>query len=143
VPEDERKEHQGGTLEALREALRSAYESPPASAASAAGELRVVKIAEAPAETWIVMGNTADYVVVRGLFCSCPHFIIRVVGLQNPAPCYHMVAVEIAARTRRYHDLTHTLTPEERLGIILDALAGAKSAQLRRVLYRLGGGSKQ
>jgi len=126
-------------LRALREAVRRRAETDR-EAQRAVNELRVVKLQEQPAPLWLVMGRMADYVVVPGGFCSCPHFTIRVMSGETVEPCYHLVAVYIAERTRRYHDLSGSLSPEEVGDIVLEAIYNGRSALLRRRLYRVGGG---
>ncbi len=127
-----------GLLARLRMRIRELVENPPAEARAAYGELKVVRIARVPVELWIVIGRESDYLVVRGTYCSCPHFQVRVVGMEKPEPCYHLVAVELAARTGRFHDLSETLTPRQVADIALEVVAGTRSPTLRRALYRLG-----
>jgi predicted nucleic acid-binding Zn finger protein len=131
---------EGGILARLRERLAALLENPPGEARAAYGELKVARIARLPVELWVVIGREADYLVIRGTYCSCPHFQIRVLGMQVVEPCYHMVAVELAARTGRYHDLSETLTPSQVSDIVMEIMAGARSTTLRRALYRLGWG---
>jgi predicted nucleic acid-binding Zn finger protein len=125
-------------LATLREKLAKLVESPPAEAKAAYGELKVVRIARLPVELWVVIGREADYLVLRGTYCSCPHFQIRVLGMHIDEPCYHLVAVELAARTGRYHDLTETLNTAQVLDIVMEIIAGGRSTTLRKVLYQLG-----
>jgi len=126
-------------LARLQKRLLELTENPPAEAKAAHGELRVVRLARAPVEIWAVIGREADYIVIRGVYCSCPHFQIRVIGMGIAEPCYHMVAVELAARTGRFHDLSEAIRGDELEDILLEAIAGGRSTTLRRVLYRIGG----
>ncbi len=124
-------------LETLREKLVKLSETPPAQARSAVGELKVVKISSTPLELWVVIGRESDYLVIRGTYCSCPHFAIRVVGRESPTPCYHLVAVEMAIRQKRFHDLSLSLSKDELIDIVLEIIAGTRSTTLRRKLYML------
>ncbi len=121
----------------LRENILKMSEVPPSSAKSVVGELKVIKISQAPLELWVVMGRESDYLVIRGTYCSCPHFTIRVVNGETAMPCYHLVAVEIAVRQRRFHDLSLSLSKDELQDIVLEVLAGSRSTTLRRKLYML------
>jgi len=125
-------------LRALREAVRRRAETDR-EAQRAVNELRLVKLQEQPAPLWLVMGRMADYVVVPGGFCSCPHFTIRVMSGETVEPCYHLVAVYIAERTGRYHDLSAALSPEEVEDVILETVYNGRSALVRRKLYRPAG----
>jgi len=126
-------------LAELREAIRRRAEADR-EARRAAETLRVARLQELPASLWIVMGRGGDYVVVEDSFCSCPHFTIKVMGGETVEPCYHLVAVRVAADTGRYHDLSRTLTPGEVQGIVAEALYAGRSATLRRRLYGLDRG---
>ena len=95
-----------------------------------------MKLQEAPAQLWLVMGRSSDYIVVPESYCSCPHFTIRVLSGETVEPCYHLVAVHIAASRGRYHDLSHSLAPSTVQDIVLEALVQGRSATLRRILYR-------
>ncbi|ABM80933.1 hypothetical protein [Hyperthermus butylicus] len=119
----------------LRDRLRRAIESPSPEARAAQGELRVVRLARMPVELWVVLGRESDYLVVPGTYCSCPHFMIHVLGMGQLEPCYHLVAVELARRTGRFHDLSETLLPEKLADIVLEIVAGARTVTLRRILY--------
>ncbi len=103
---------------------------------TAAAEMKVVRLQEAPAETWIVMGREADYIVVTDTFCSCPHFIYRVAAGGGEKPCYHLAAVRIAKAASRFHDLTARLSRDEVEAILLETLASGRSATLRRILHK-------
>ncbi len=125
-------------LSVLRENILRLSEAPPPSAKSVVGELKVVRISLTPIELWVVMGRESDYLVIRGTYCSCPHFVIRVVNGESTTPCYHLVAVEIAVKQGRFHDLSLSLSKDELQDIVLEVLAGSRSTTLRKKLYALG-----
>ncbi len=136
--EEEPRPIRSTPLAALRENILRISEVPPSSAKSAVRELKVVRISQAPLELWVVMGRESDYLVIRGTYCSCPHFVIRVVNGETTMPCYHLVAVEMAIRQGRFHDLSLSLSKDELQDIVLEVLAGSRSTTLRRKLYMLG-----
>lgn len=136
---ENRKEPYSSTdtgLESLREKLIKLSETPPAQARSAVGELKVVKIASIP-ELWVVIGRESDYLVIRKTYCNCPHFTIRVIGGESSTPCYHLIAIEMAIRQGRFHDLSLSLSKDELIDIVLEILAGTRSTTLRKRLYML------
>ncbi|BEP18016.1 hypothetical protein PYJP_13680 [Pyrofollis japonicus] len=120
--------------ELISEVIRLS-ENPPPAARSAAGELRVVRLSVFPLELWAVMGRESDYLVIRRMYCNCPHFSIRVVNEEKTVPCYHLIAVELAEKTGRFHDLSASLNQDELLDIVLEILSGARSTTLRKKLY--------
>ena len=140
MQEDQAPPRRLGVLAELRRRLRERSENPGPEELWLAQSLRLVLLQRSPAELWLAMGREGDYLVVPGTFCSCPHYRYRVAWGLSSEPCYHMVAVEIARRTGRYHDLTETLTEDDVETIIHEVVAAGRSAHLRRLLHRLGGG---
>ena len=83
-------------LAALWRLLEEAVKRPPGEAVAAAREGRVYLLDEG-LDAWLVRGRRGDYVVLRGLYCSCPWFQRLLAGTAGK-PCYHIVAVELVAR---------------------------------------------
>ncbi len=113
-----------------RRLLAEALEKPPGEAVAAAREGRVYLLDE-ELDLWLVRGKRGDYVVLRGLYCSCPWFSGRVATGHAEKPCYHLVAVELVARgvegrPRRLEGLR----AEE---VVMEALLDGFSRSLRRV----------
>ncbi len=127
-------------LERLREEIERLVEKPPGKAVEAVGGFHVVRLSIEPVEQWLVIGENSDYIVLSKTYCSCPHFIVRVVGQEAPTPCYHLVAVEVAKRTNRFIDLSLYLGPREVLEIVFEAVYAKRSKTLRRILLRLRSG---
>jgi predicted nucleic acid-binding Zn finger protein len=46
-------------------------------------------------DLWRVIGDRAIYLVIRGLYCSCPHFTVRTLR-GDATDCYHLLAVNLA-----------------------------------------------
>lgn len=128
--------HNDNRLGELRERIRELGEEVHGVAAATAGEMRAIRVSVQPVELWIVMGRGADYVVVPGTYCSCPHFTTRVVGQEINEPCYHLVAVEIAKRSRRFHDLSASIDGDKLIDILLETLLENRTRTLRRILYQ-------
>jgi predicted nucleic acid-binding Zn finger protein len=103
------------------------------------GMLRLVRVQRFPVELWVALGKESDYILVPYMFCSCPHFTIRVTGGVNLEPCYHLVATHIALSTGRFHDLSEALSPDDVEAILLEILTYGRSTLLRKVLYRIKG----
>ncbi|HIQ23777.1 MAG TPA: metal-binding protein [Pyrodictium delaneyi] len=123
-------------LSELRRRIRERGEEGKGAEAAAAREMRAVRVSASPVELWIVLGRESDYVVIPGTYCSCPHFTIRVVGQEIEEPCYHLVAVEIARRSGRYHDLSAALDSEKLVDILLETIFEGRTRTLRRILYQ-------
>lgn len=101
------------------------------------GMLRLVRVQRFPVELWVALGKESDYILVPYMFCSCPHFTIRITGGVNLEPCYHLVAAHIALSTGRFHDLSEALSPDDVEAILLEILTYGRSTLLRKVLYRI------
>ncbi len=121
-------------LEALRAAARRLAEEDPEARAAALG-MRLVRLTAAPVELWAALGREADYIVVPGTFCSCPHFVYRVAPGETTRPCYHLAAVELARQTGRFHDLAGRASREDVEAVILEAITVGRSATLRRLIH--------
>jgi len=137
MPEDADEPRAPPRLEALREAARRLAEEDPEARAAALG-MRLVRLTAAPVELWAALGREADYVVVPGTFCSCPHFVYRVATGETLRPCYHLAAVELARQTGRFHDLAGRASRGDVEAVILEAVAVGRSATLRRLLHSAG-----
>ncbi len=121
----------------LARILEEAVEKPPGEAVAAAREGRVYLLDE-ELDLWLVRGKRGDYVVLRGLYCSCPWFSGRVATGHAEKPCYHLVAVELVAR-----GLEGRPRRLEGLGageVVMEALLDGFSRSMRRVEL---GGEKQ
>lgn len=105
-----------------------------------AGMLRLVRLQQYPIELWVALGREYDYIIIPYMFCSCPHFVIRVTGGASLEPCYHLVAVHIALSTSRFHDLSKTLTSDTVEAILLEIITHGRSSLLRKVLYGIDEG---
>jgi len=123
-------------LSGLRRRIRERGEEGKGAGAAAAREMRAIRVSTSPVELWIVLGRESDYVVIPGTYCSCPHFTIRVVGQETEEPCYHLVAVEIARRSGRYHDLSAALDGGKLVDVLLETIFEGRTRTLRRLLYQ-------
>ena len=121
-------------VERVRRALSEALPKPPVKAVKAVAEKRVVRLSQPPLEQWLVIGETGDHVVVPGVYCSCPAFTVNGVLRGKYAPCYHMVAVELAKASGSFVDLAGRLTASQLAEIVDEVFASGRSATLRRLL---------
>lgn len=82
---------------------------------------------------WAFRGRNRDYIIVKGVYCSCKDFLVRSVGRGRRKPCYHIVAVERASREGSYVDLSGITSTQVRI-VVLEVLTRGFSSYLRRVL---------
>ncbi|NPA04555.1 MAG: hypothetical protein GXO09_00465 [Crenarchaeota archaeon] len=122
-------------LRRLAERVRRESENPRGKAWEAAESGRVVLLAGTRPRLWVVIGEEADYIVLPGTYCSCPHFMIRVLGEAEDKPCYHLVAVEAVRRGRAGRLVAVDATTDELADILSEALLTGRSRTLRRLLY--------
>ncbi len=108
--------------------LEKAVRRPPGEAVAAAREGRVYLLDE-ELGLWLVRGKRGDYVVVRGLYCSCPWFQRMLAGSADK-PCYHLVAVELVARGLEGRPMRVDGAWRD---ILLEALLDGFSRTLRRL----------
>ncbi|MCC6003212.1 MAG: SWIM zinc finger family protein [Thermofilum sp.] len=66
-----------------------------------------VKIGTSEIKFFIVESSNKEkmYVVLPGLYCSCPDFLFSVRFREQGEKCYHMMAVEIAVKEKRYVEI--------------------------------------
>ena len=121
--------------EVLKKSIKRALETPSPSAVTASSLFKTILVARQPVEIWIVVGKDSDYIVIPGMYCSCPHFQIKVVFRLTDEPCYHLVAVELSKKEKRYYDLTSQIDEKILYDILYEALTVGRSSSLRRVLY--------
>ncbi|NOZ88474.1 MAG: metal-binding protein [Crenarchaeota archaeon] len=136
MQEDQGEPRPPPRLAELRRRIRERSEEPSPDELWLASTLRLARLQRSPVELWAAMGREADYILVPGTYCSCPHFRYRVAPGETVEPCYHLVALEIARRTGRFHDLSETLSPEEVEAVVAEVLAHGRSPLLRRLLHR-------
>jgi predicted nucleic acid-binding Zn finger protein len=51
---------------------------------------------------WIVNGHQDDYLIIEHSFCSCKDFLFHALLKKTIPSCYHLLAREIAERTRKF-----------------------------------------
>ncbi|AEM38472.1 hypothetical protein Pyrfu_0603 [Pyrolobus fumarii 1A] len=115
---------------------------PPSEAVAAAREGRVYLLDD-HLDLWLVRGKHGDYVVVRGLYCSCPWFQARVLPGLSDRLCYHIVAVELVARgiegrAKRLRGLNLDVE-----NVVLEAVLDGFSRSLRLAESRAAVGSSR
>ncbi|ABL78033.1 SWIM zinc finger family protein [Thermofilum pendens] len=68
--------------------------------------VKLVKIKGAYGASELFLVESTDrkkvYVVIPGVYCSCPDFLFHVHLERSRKKCYHMVAVELAIREKKY-----------------------------------------
>ncbi len=130
-----RESHEPPRLKKLLRALQRAMDRPPPKAKVAAATSRVILLSKKPIERWLVLGERGDYIVVSRHYCSCPDFTIRTVMMYRSKPCYHIVAVELARKQGKYHDLSSRLTSRKLAEIIYEVIVMRSSSQIRRLMH--------
>ncbi len=120
----------------VRRLLEEGLRNPPPEALAAVSEGRVYLLDER-LDLWLVRGEHGDYIVVRGLYCSCPWFTTRVLSGNAEKLCYHLIAVELAARgIGRYKRAPGGIIKD----VVLEALLDGFTRTLRLVELRSTGG---
>ena len=122
------------TLERIRALLEESVKRPPGEALAAAREGRVYLLDERLG-LWLVRGRRGDYIVVRGVYCSCPWFVNRVLTGGADRLCYHIVAVELVARGLEGRPRRPSVDAKT---LLLEALLDGVSRSLRRAELGLG-----
>lgn len=54
-------------------------------------------------EFYHVIGNHDEYLVILPAFCTCEHFIIRLLNTQDEI-CYHILGVQMAGEIKQVSD---------------------------------------
>ncbi len=125
------------TVEKIRRLVEEAAHNPPPEALAAVHEGRVYLLDER-LDLWLIKGNHGDYVVIRGVYCSCPWFTTHVLTGKTSRVCYHLVAVELAARgAGRYLRIDQKLVRD----VVMEALLDGFTRTLRALELRATGGS--
>ncbi|GAB6147731.1 hypothetical protein [Stetteria hydrogenophila] len=64
---------------------------------------RFVRVSREP-EVWVYLGESGDYIVIPGLYCSCPRFQL---GLSSTPfhGCHHVHGVRYAVEEGRYREV--------------------------------------
>ncbi len=86
---------------------------------------------EAP--IWLYIGVRRDHIIVPRLYCSCKHFIIRVMSEKRYLGCIHLLGQRLAEETGKYREVT---ADRNTLAVIVDeVLEYGRSRTLRKILY--------
>lgn len=64
---------------------------------------RFVRVSRDP-EVWVYLGGSGDYLVIPGLYCSCPRFQ-RSLTTGPPYGCHHVYGLMVAEREGRYREV--------------------------------------
>ncbi len=86
---------------------------------------------EAP--IWFYIGTRSDHIIVPRLYCSCKHFVIRVMSEKQSLGCLHIAGQKLAEEKRIYRVIE--MTHEECLEAIYEILKYGRSRVVRKILY--------
>ena len=90
---------------------------------------RFVKV-EGPLDLWIYLGSSGDYIVVPGLYCSCPKFQ-RGARTGSSYCCHHVKGIEYAIEAGRYH----VVKGVDQVSVIREVLIHKIAYTVRRALF--------
>ncbi len=86
---------------------------------------------EAPVLLYI--GVHRDHIIVFPFFCSCKHFVIRVMSEKRDKYCSHLLGARLAAEKKWYRVIDVSF--KELWGIVTEIIYYGRSKTLRRKLY--------
>lgn len=83
--------------------------------------------------TWIYIGIKHDHIIIPRFFCTCKHFVIRVMMGKNTLSCTHLLAQKLAEETNSYR--VAYMDRGSYLNTIREIIKYGRSPTLRKVLY--------
>ncbi len=86
---------------------------------------------EAP--IWLYIGTRSDHIIVPRLYCSCKHFVIRVMSEKQSLGCIHIVGQKLAEEKRLYRVIE--MSHKEYLEAIYEIIRYGRSRVIRKILY--------
>ncbi len=83
-----------------------------------------------PLDLWVYLGGSGDYIVVPGLYCSCPKFQA---GARSGSRycCHHLAGLPEAVKAGRYHEVEGI----DQVEVVREVLAYGRSYLVRRALF--------
>ncbi len=89
------------------------------------------RVYEAP--IWFYISSRNDHVIVPRLYCSCKHFIIRVMSEKQSLGCIHLIGQRLAEEKSLYRVVE--MEPREYVDAIYEVLRYGRSRVIRKILY--------
>lgn len=82
---------------------------------------------------WLYIGIKSDHIIVPRLYCSCKHFVIRVMSEKQSLGCIHIVGQKLAEEKKLYRIIE--MTYGEYLKAIYEIIRYGRSRIVRKILY--------
>ena len=86
-----------------------------------------------PLDLWVYLGGSGDYIVIPGLYCSCPKFQA---GARSGSRycCHHVAGLREALRLGRYHEVDGL----DQVEVVREILVLGRSYTVRRAVFARG-----
>ncbi len=68
--------------------------------------VQLITFAPSERELWSVTGHEETHLVLRQTYCDCVDFYMNVVIKRKNECCYHLIAVEIANKLKKYNHIS-------------------------------------
>ncbi len=82
---------------------------------------------------WVYIGVERDHIVVPETYCSCKHFIIRVMSEKETPVCIHLLAQRLALEKKMYRVVEVDI--DSYVSIVREIIEYGRSRILRKKLY--------
>ncbi|MCE4604910.1 MAG: SWIM zinc finger family protein [Aeropyrum sp.] len=96
--------------------------------------MRYVRVDHGSSSIWVYIGDREDYVLLEGLYCSCPSFAASL--RKGGWGCKHLAGLKAAVRLGRFRSVE--ATPSEAVEMAVEAISAGIAVSLRRRLARGG-----
>ncbi len=90
---------------------------------------RFVRVSRDP-EVWVYLGESGDYIVIPGLYCSCPRFQLSL-STGPPYGCHHVYGLRVAVEEGRYREVEDVDLTQ----IVHEVFTMGRAVSLRRMIF--------
>lgn len=84
---------------------------------------------------WVYIGSLNDHLIIPRTFCSCKHFVIRVMSEKKSPGCHHILGQMLAEKNGQYRIVY--VDERELLNIVNEVIHYGRSKTLRRKIIHL------
>lgn len=90
---------------------------------------RFVRVSRDP-EVWVYLGESGDYIVIPGLYCSCPRFQLSL-GSGPPYGCHHVYGLRVAVEEGRYREVEGLDLAQ----VVHEVFTMGRAVSVRRIIF--------
>ncbi len=90
---------------------------------------RFVRVSRDP-EVWIYLGESGDYIVIPGLYCSCPRFQLSLTA-GPPYGCHHVYGLRVAVKEGRYREVEGLDLAQ----VVHEVFTMGRAVSVRRIIF--------